>query len=53
MARPKTINPKGQTRRVTVVLSDRVVTRIEKEAKKRGRSFGSVVRELLERGEAA
>lgn len=53
MARPKTINPKGETRRVTVVLSESVAQRLEREAKKRKQSLGSIVREVIERGEAA
>lgn len=52
MARPKTINPKGTTRRLTVVVSDSVAKDLEKEAKKQGKTLGAVVRERLDRGAA-
>ena len=52
MARPKTINPKGTTRRLSVVVSDSVARDIEKEAKKQGKTIGAVVRERLDKGAA-
>jgi hypothetical protein len=52
MARPKTINPKGSTRRLSVVVSETVVEDLEKEAKKQGKTLGAVVRERLDKGAA-
>lgn len=52
MARPKTINPKGKTRRLTVVVSEPMVKELEREAKRQGVTLGAVVRELLSRGAA-
>jgi hypothetical protein len=52
MARPKTINPKGTTRRLSVVVSDSVARDLEKEARKQGKTLGAVVRERLDRGAA-
>lgn len=52
MARPKTINPKGNTRRLSVVVSDSVARDLEKEARKQGKTLGAVVRERLDRGAA-
>jgi hypothetical protein len=52
MARPKTINPKGSTRRLSVVVSDSVARELEKEALKKGVTLGAVVRERLEKGAA-
>jgi hypothetical protein len=52
MARPKTINPKGKTRRLTVVVSEPMVKELEREAKRKGVTLGAVVRDLLSRGAA-
>lgn len=47
MARPRTINPNGKTRKLSVVLSETVVRDLEREAKRRGVTLGAVVRERL------
>lgn len=47
MARPRTINPKGKTRKVSVVISEPVAQQLEREARRKGKSFGAVVRERL------
>ena len=52
MARPRTINPKGSTRRLSVVVSESVVQELRKEAEKQGKTLGAVVRERLYRGAA-
>ncbi len=52
MARPRTINPKGNTTRLSVVVAEPVVKELKREAKKQGRTLGALVRELLERGAA-
>lgn len=52
MARPKTINPKGKTRRLSVVVSEPMVKELEREAKRQGVTLGAIVRELLSRGAA-
>lgn len=52
MARPRTINPKGKTRKLSVVLAEPVARDLEKEARKQGLSLSEVVRQRLERGAA-
>jgi len=47
MARPRVINPKGDTRRVGVTVSEPVVQRLEREARKRGVTLSEVIRERL------
>lgn len=49
MARPRVINPTGKTRKLSVVLSEPVVRDMEREAKRRGVSLGTVVRERLDK----
>jgi hypothetical protein len=48
MARPRTINPKGNTRRLSVVVPEPLVNELKREAKKQGRTLGSLVREKLQ-----
>ena len=45
--RPRTINPTGETRSLRVNVPATVAQRIEREAKKRGVSVATVVRERL------
>ena len=52
MARPRTINPRGKTRRLSVVVSEPLVNELKREAKKQGRTLGALVRERLEQGAA-
>jgi hypothetical protein len=52
MARPRTINPKGNTRKLSVRVADSVARELEKEAIKKGKTIGAVVRERLEKGAA-
>ena len=47
MARPRTINPRGKVRRLTVTLAEPVAQHLEREAKREGKSLGAVVRERL------
>lgn len=48
MARPRKINPTGETRRVVTLVPAPVAQRIEREARKRGVSVAQVIREKLE-----
>jgi hypothetical protein len=48
MARPRKINPHGETRRVVTLVPENVAHRIEREARKRGVSVAQVIREKLE-----
>lgn len=48
MARPRKINPNGETRRVVTLVPVPVAQRIEREARKRGVSVAQVIREKLE-----
>lgn len=48
MARPRKINPHGETRRVVTLVPETVAQRIEREARKRGVSVAQVIREKLE-----
>lgn len=52
MARPRSINPKGNTRKLSVRVADSVARELEKEAEKQGKTLGAVVRERLEKGAA-
>ena len=47
MPRPRVINPKGRTRRISVFVAEPVAEKLEREAKRRGTSLGAVVRERL------
>jgi hypothetical protein len=47
MARPKVINPKGETRRLVTIVPAPVAERIEREAQKRGVTVAQVMREKL------
>jgi hypothetical protein len=49
MSRPRTINPKGNTHRTSVVLSEVVVERLRREANRRGVTLGQVIRERVEK----
>lgn len=49
MARPRVINPHGETRRVATVVAEPVARRLEREARRRGVTVAQVVREALER----
>jgi hypothetical protein len=47
MARPRVINPNGEVRRIGVSVSEPVVQRLEREARKRGVTLSEVIRERL------
>ena len=47
MARPRTINPTGATKRLTTEVAEPVARRIEREARRRGIPVSQVVREIL------
>ena len=47
MARPKSINPKGDTHRLMVTLAMPVVEKLSKEATKQGVSVSEIVRQKL------
>ena len=47
MARPKSINPKGETHRVMVTLAMPVVEKLSKEATKHGVTVSEIVRRKL------
>ena len=47
MARPKFINPTGKVRRIAANIPEQVAEKLEREAKRRGISLASVVRERL------
>ncbi len=49
MARPRKINPNGDTRRVVALVPEQVANRLEREARKRGVPVAQVIRERLER----
>jgi hypothetical protein len=49
MARPRVINPQGETRRLVALVPVPVAQRIEREAKKRGVTIAQIVREKLEK----
>jgi hypothetical protein len=48
MARPRTINPNGETRRVVALVPEQVAKRLQREANKRGVTVAQVIREKLE-----
>lgn len=48
MPRPRTVDPHGNTRIFSVMVSDSMHERLRKEAEERGMSLGAVVREKLE-----
>lgn len=48
MARPKHINPEGDTIRLAAYVAAPVAQRIKREAKKRGVTVAQIVREKLE-----
>ena len=47
MARPKSINPKGDTHRLMITLAMPVVEKLSKEATKQGVSVSEIVRQKL------
>lgn len=47
MARPKSIHPKGKTKRIACDVPAPVAERLEREAQKRGVSVAKVIREKL------
>lgn len=49
MARPKHINPDGETKRLVAIVSVPLAKRIEQVAKKRGVPVAQIVREQLEK----
>ena len=49
MARPRVINPTGDTRKVSVVISEAVARDLEREAKRRKVSVGAIMRERLQK----
>lgn len=49
MARPKFVNPDGDTRRVAAIIPAPTAARIEKIAKRRGVTVAQVIREALEK----
>lgn len=49
MARPKVINPQGDTIRLAAYVPAPLAQRIQREAKKRGITVAQVVREKLEK----
>ncbi len=48
MARPRKINPNGETRRVVALVPEQVAKRLQREARKRGVTVAQVIREKLE-----
>ena len=48
MARPRVINPNGETRRVVTMLPAPVAEKLEREARKRGVPLSQIVREKLQ-----
>jgi hypothetical protein len=49
MARPKSVNPKGEVKRMMVSVPKPVATSIEREAQRRGVTISEVMRERLSR----
>ena len=47
MARPRVINPKGDVRKLSAVVPEKVAQELEREAKKRNVTVGQIVRERL------
>ena len=47
MARPRTINPKGDVRKLTARIPEKVAFELEREAQKRGVTVGQIVCERL------
>ena len=47
MARPRVINPKGEVRKLSAVVPEKVAQELEREAAKRGVTVGQVIRERL------
>lgn len=47
MARPRTINPKGDVRKLTARIPEKVALELEREAQKRGDNVGQIVCERL------
>jgi len=52
MGRPKIVNPQGEVRRVSIVVSLDVLNKLHKEAKRKGVSMSALVRARID-GEAA
>jgi hypothetical protein len=52
MARPRKINPKGRTRKLSVLVAEPVARDLEREATREGKSLGEIMRRRLERGAA-
>ena len=47
MARPRSINPKGEVRKLSAVVSEEVALELEREAARRKVTVGQVIRERL------
>lgn len=47
MARPKSINPKGEVVKLTARIPEKVARELQREAAKRGVTVGQIVRERL------
>ena len=52
MSRPRTINPKGATLRLTVRVADSVIRELQEEAQQKKTTVGAIVRERLEKGKS-
>jgi hypothetical protein len=49
MARPKHINPTGETRRVVAIVPEPLAQHLQKVARKRGVPVAQIIREQLEK----
>ena len=47
MARPRTINPNGDVRKLTARIPEKVALELERESQKRGVNVGQIERERL------
>jgi hypothetical protein len=47
MARPRVINPKGEVRKLSAVVPEKVAQELEREAARRKVTVGQVIRERL------
>jgi hypothetical protein len=47
MARPRVINPKGEVRKLSAVVPEKVAQELEREAARREVTVGQVIRERL------
>lgn len=49
MARPRTINPKGEVRHLTARVPEPLARELEREAKRKGVTLGEIIRKRLSR----